>query len=107
VKNHLFFLNRIKEDFLSNKDPISIEYNQMRSKLPEKNQVFLSYMKYIDAEILKLQAESAKSENHFQKAVEIQGQAGAILDGLMSAPESLKPYLLERIKRSRVEIAQN
>jgi tetratricopeptide (TPR) repeat protein len=60
VETALFFLQRIQEDFTTQDDTIRQEYHQARLRFPEKDTLFQTYMKCIQAEILALQAQMAQ-----------------------------------------------
>ncbi|MGH2612704.1 MAG: tetratricopeptide repeat protein, partial [Rhabdochlamydiaceae bacterium] len=67
MESALFFLNRIKEDFNAKDDPISQEYHEARLRYPEKDQLFQSYMKCIEAEILCWEAKESVQKNDAEK----------------------------------------
>lgn len=102
----LFFLQRVQEDFNSEDDLVAREYNSLRDRYPEKDQIFNGYMRYIEAEMLKCQAEIAREEKNEEYAVECEEQALSMLDELLESEETLHPYLLERVKVSRSQIAK-
>ncbi len=97
-KQQLFFLKRMKEDFTSNEDPISQEYNEMRSQYPDKDRIYQNYLKFVDAEILMLEAKEAEVEQNKQKAHDLKEQALLILEDLLQSPDTLHPYLHDRVK---------
>lgn len=104
AKNALFFYQRMQDDFHSGEDPIAEEYNNLREAYPEKNDIFIAYMCYLDAQILKNQADLARKDEKVEKAVELQEAALKILDRLLEKKDTLRPYLLDRVKRARVEL---
>lgn len=105
-KNAFFFYKRMYEDFHGAEDPIAEEYNSVRQKHPEKDRIFAAYMQYLDAQMLKCQAEIARSEKKGDKAYELEESAVKILDHLMENQEDLKPYLLDRVLRTKAEISK-
>jgi tetratricopeptide (TPR) repeat protein len=106
AKSTYFFLKRMQEDFHPNGDPISEEYTQVRETLPEKNGIFGAYMRYIDAKMLVCQAKMVRDEKKLDEALALEDEALQILDELTEAEEYLQPYLSERVKRTKVEIAK-
>lgn len=105
-QNGIFFFKRMQEDFRTDQDPIAEEYHRLCQEHPEKNALFLSYMKYADALILQSEAEIALVEENKSKAHECERQALEILQDLLKNPESLQPYLLDRVQRKKAEIAK-
>lgn len=59
IKNErqAFFYKRLKEDFESRSDTIGADYHATLEKTPAKHAMYAAYMKYVDAELLRLQAE--------------------------------------------------
>ena len=106
AKNAHFFFKRMFEDFQSTGDPIGEEYNHLRSQYPEKDLIFSAYMQYLDAKLLHYQAQIAKMEKKYDQVPQLRKEALQLLDGLTHLEEALQPFLLERIKRAKVEIAQ-
>jgi tetratricopeptide (TPR) repeat protein len=104
AKNAFFYYKRMLEDFTSGEDPIAEEYNRLRMEQPEKNAIFKAYMGYVDAQMLKWQAELAKEEKNFEKASQSQQKALQILNSLEKKKSLLKPYLFERVQRAKVEL---
>jgi tetratricopeptide (TPR) repeat protein len=87
----LFFLNRIKEDY-------SADYADIQNQFPDKEALYQTYMKCIEAETLRLEALIAKKENRLDRAEQSENVAVALFEEL-ARDEHLTPYL-----RSRVEI---
>ena len=106
LEKHLFYLKRVKEDFLSDDDIIGREYLEARQKYPEKDQLFVLYMNYVDAEMARLQGEKAKIAGQMEEATSLLSQASDQLNQLLSNQEALTPFLEERINQSRVELEQ-
>lgn len=97
-KQKLFFLKRMKEDFTSNEDPVSQEYNKVRSQYPDKDLIYQNYLKFVDAEIFILEAKEAAIEQNRQKAHDLKTHAYVILEELFQSPDALRPYLYDRVK---------
>jgi|GEM_PF-798847 len=106
AKNTHFFLKRMHEDFHTTDDPIAEEYTQVRQKFPEKDAIFGAYMQYLNAQMLKCEANMARNEKKNDKALALEDEALQILDNLLETKEYLQPYLLDRVKRTKVEIAK-
>ncbi|NGX37555.1 MAG: hypothetical protein K1000chlam2_00711 [Chlamydiae bacterium] len=106
AKNAFFFYKRMQEDFHTAEDPIAEEYNHLRQELPEKDAIFGAYMNYLDAQMLKCQATEARTEKKIDKALSLEEQSMNILDELLQNETYLQPYLFERVKRAKVEIAK-
>jgi tetratricopeptide (TPR) repeat protein len=79
----LFFLNRMKEDFLSDEDIVSKEYLSSRKEFAEKDALFQTYMRYLEAKIMTLEGRREEAVEECQEL----------------AAASLHPYLKERIKK--------
>lgn len=62
---YLFFLSRIKDDFTSQEDLVTQDYLVSLNQNSEKKKIFDAYMKFIDAETMRLKAK------HFHKAQEL------------------------------------
>ncbi len=107
TKNTHFFYKRMFEDFHNMDDPITKEYTKMREANPEHNALFGAYMRYLDAQMLRCHAESARSENLLSKAMGFEREAMDILNELSRHEEYLKPYLLERVQKTKAAVAQN
>lgn len=105
-KNALFFYKRMFDDFHSQEDPITEEYNHLRASNPEKDAVFGAYMQYIDSQILINQAIVAREEKKVEKASEYEETALRILNELIASEEYLRPYLYDRIENSRATLTK-
>lgn len=105
-KNAYFFYKRMFEDFNTKEDPITEEYNEVRKQHPDKDRIFSAYMQYLDAQMMKCGAAMARSEKKMDKAVELEENALQILEALLEHEDYLKPYLLERVKRTKAEITK-
>jgi len=106
AKNAHFFYKRMYDDFHSKEDPISNEYNTIRVNFPDKSAVYDAYMKYLDAQMLKTEAQMARADKRLEKSLELEDKALEILDALLQNEDPLKPYLLDRVKRTKEEITK-
>ena len=91
----LFFLNRIKDDFNSKEDPMSVEYHESRLRYPDKDRLFVLYMKLIEAEIFSWEAKAALKNNDSEKADHAK-KVGSALLGEVLEDQELTPYLKYR-----------
>lgn len=55
---YLFFLSRIKEDFMSQEDLVTKDYLKILERQTSKKDLFDAYMKFIDAEKMRLEAKN-------------------------------------------------
>lgn len=101
-----FFYKRMYDDFHNNTDPITEEYNLLRQSHPEKDAIYTAYMRYLELQMLKCEAELARAAKKPKKAAECKNQALQIANSLMENKDYLQPYLLDRIKRIKVEITK-
>ncbi|MCH9631999.1 MAG: Cell division coordinator CpoB [Chlamydiae bacterium] len=93
--SYLKALIKIKDDF-SNKDTLlTQEYHEIRLKSPEENSFYESYMMFLDARILNLQAKLQTNENDSMKK-EKMALAQKILSRLQK--ENTTPYLSKIIQ---------
>ena len=100
ISKQLFFLHRIKEEFSAEKDPISKEYHAGRRALPEKNALYASYMKYVDAEMLRLNALEKKREDQVSEMEELTQAALALyteINESKATPKELHDRVLTSI----------
>lgn len=95
----IFFLNRIKDDFNSKDNTIAQEYHEARIRFPEKDFLYQNYMKCIEAEILRLEAELAKEQNDLEKANRSVEVALALLNEVLQDIH-ITPYLKNRAQHN-------
>ncbi|HSW86076.1 MAG TPA: tetratricopeptide repeat protein [Rhabdochlamydiaceae bacterium] len=100
----LFFFKRIKEDFTTQKDLLSKDYNAARDVFPEKAVIFESYMQYIDAEIQKIEGLIAIQNQQIDKGQELKKGAEGQFEELLKKHNGLTPYLQNRIETSMHEL---
>ncbi len=79
----LFFLNRVKEDFHSKEDPIAQEYHEERLRFPEKDHLFQTYMKCLEAEILSWESREATEKNDIEKGEQSKKMALELLEEVL------------------------
>lgn len=106
AKNAMFFYQRMLDDFHASEDSISEAYNHLREQHPGKNAIFTAYMRYLDAQIIRYEGQIAREESKHSKALQCKEDALFILDELLENPIPLQPYLLDRIKRAKIEITK-
>ncbi|MFI5333639.1 MAG: tetratricopeptide repeat protein [Chlamydiales bacterium] len=94
----LALLTSLKEEFLSEEDPQAQEYQACRLRLSEKDYLFQTYMKFVDA--LLLEARARLCEN-VDEACEMQLKAMALLDELKESSPTLTPYLREKLEANK------
>jgi tetratricopeptide (TPR) repeat protein len=95
----IFFLNRIKDDFNSKDDTSGQEYQEARLRFPEQDQIYQTYMKCVEAEILRLESELAKEQNDLEKAQRSQEVALALLEEVLQDTH-LTPFLKNRTEHN-------
>lgn len=93
----LSLLKNLKEEFLSEEDPEGQEYQACRLRISEKDHLFKTYMKFIDALILQTQA--SQTENA-EEASALKAKAQTLLDELNSSASNLTPYLREKLQKT-------
>lgn len=99
----LFFFKRLVEDFNSQKDLLSKDYNAAREVFPEKAAIFDSYMQYIQTEILKFEGILAIQNQETQKGQELKKEAETQFEQLLGGA-GLTSYLRNRIENSLDEM---
>jgi tetratricopeptide (TPR) repeat protein len=94
---YLFFLERIKDDYESQNDPIALRYHEEMKDKSDKKFMYQTYMTYIDAEILRTKAFIEGSDN---KALEIEysRKSGELLKSLQ--PCTKTHYLELQVQES-------
>ncbi len=106
AKNSHFFYKRMVDDFNNLEDPITQEYTILRQQHPEKNAIFNAYMQYAQAQMLKYEAQVLRTKNRGSKAKECQQKALETVNLLLQNKDNLQPYLLDRIKRIKLELTK-
>jgi hypothetical protein len=95
---YIFFLVRIKEDYTSNDDIINQEYHAALASNPAKQQLFDNYMKFVEAEIFRVQSHQLIKENK-QEASKFH-QMSADIFGELQNHGALTTHLDERVAKS-------
>ena len=103
-EKYLFFLNRIKEDLLSQNDSLSISYHENLRKVPEKVLLYTSYLKFIDAEIFRMHANLELEQSHGLESEEYYEKALALLTEIQR--NNLTESLKNRVQQSIIKINQ-
>lgn len=96
---YLFFLVRMKEDFLSSEDVVGGEYHSSLQRDGSKEQIYAAYMKFIDAEILRMQAKQLLSESKKEEGLKCKEKAIALLNELHDQIPPTK-YLDKEVNKS-------
>ena len=100
---YFFFLSRIQDDFNSQDDLVIQSYLANLSHNAEKRQIFDSYMKFIEAEKLRIQAKSLHKEEQLGEMEELHEGALTLYSELKNDPNT--PHdLLKRAVESIHEI---
>lgn len=76
---YLFFLVRMKEDFTSTEDLVSKEYLTGISSNASKKHLYEAYMKFVDAEILRMQSKQLAHEGKKEEALAYKQKALELL----------------------------
>jgi len=101
---YLFFLIRLKEDFTSEEDPMNQSYFKVLKQEPTQASCYTAYMKYVEAEILRIQAKQLLSEHKKEEAAEYKQKALALLtelDGAQAPSEYLHQEVVKSLKLLR------
>jgi len=93
-EKRLALLSKMKTDFESQDDLLSKDYHAARTKLADKNKIYLSYIQFIESEILLAQAELL-GESGAQK--ELQAKAKDLL--LQLERTTLPQPIAERVQQ--------
>lgn len=104
-QRYLFFLGRIKDDFTSQEDIVTQDYLVSLNRDQEKKQVFDAYMKFIDAERMRLEAKNLYKQERLGEMEELQENALTLYGELKNAPK-IPRDLYDRIGVSIEEINQ-
>ncbi len=100
---YLFFLNRIKDDFTSQEDLVTQDYLVNLNRDATKKQIFDSYMKFIDAEKLRLEAKSLYQQELLGEMKEFHENALTLYSEIKNDPNTPRD-LYDRISGSIQEI---
>ncbi len=99
ASRYLFFLTRMKEDYESKDDALGIDYHNQLQENPAAAALYKSYLTYINAEILRMQAKQLLRENKKVEAQEKKQMAYSMLTELENSNVPTK-FLKSQINRS-------
>jgi len=105
AESALFYLARIREDFSAQEDQASKEYHEARLHSPDKDALFQTYMKCIEAEMLRLEAAILRKENQKDKAKRSEEASAALLQEVL-ADSSITVYLRTRVELNLKHLGQ-
>lgn len=100
----LFNLNRVKEDFTVHNDVWSKDYEASRKLYPEKNIIYQAYMLLLDAQIVLLEAKSAREKDRVREAESKEQAAYSLFSTLLKGEFSVSQYLVEKAVEGLKEI---
>lgn len=99
VNRHLFFLKRMKDDFTTTEDSLSLDYHQALKQAPTVKKIHSHYMVFADAEMLRLQAKQSFLTNQLQEMEELNESALTYLSELKEDRTTPKELYI-RVERS-------
>ncbi|MCP5504079.1 MAG: hypothetical protein H7A41_02885 [Chlamydiales bacterium] len=100
---YLFFLDRIKDDFTSQEDLVTQDYLVNLHRDSSKKQIFDAYMKFIDAEKMRLEAKSLYQQERLGEMEELHEHALTLYSEIKNNPHT--PHdLYHRVGMSVQEI---
>jgi hypothetical protein len=100
---YLFFLSRIKDDFTSQEDLVTQDYLVNINRNEEKKQLFDAYMKFIEAEKIRIQAKQMHMQEHLGEMEELHEHALSLYNEIKNNPNTPRD-LYSRIASSIQEI---
>lgn len=100
---YLFFLGRIKDDFTSQEDLVTQDYLVNLNRDTSKKQIFEAYMKFIDAEKMRLEAKSLYQQERLVEMEELHENALTLYSEIKNDPNTPRD-LYDRIGGSVQEI---
>ncbi len=68
LSRRYFLLEQMKENFCSEKDPLVSQYLSASAQFPDKERLYRQYLAYVDAEMLRVDAEKNQSEMQKREA---------------------------------------
>jgi hypothetical protein len=95
---YLFFLGRIREDFNNSRDPMVEKYIVETDQNQESHNLFTQYMKFVDAEALRMEAIIKTKDNHIAISLELFDKSKQLLQSIKK--ETTSVYLSKRIDES-------
>jgi hypothetical protein len=96
LKN-LFFLNRVKEDYINSKDPQVQAYRASFATNQKAKQIFEEYMQLIQLEMLLAKFRLEQNEDHVQEA-NVYRLEGLKLLSLMKKEKGISHFIEMRLK---------
>ncbi|MCB1107677.1 MAG: hypothetical protein KDK76_06250 [Chlamydiia bacterium] len=85
---YLFFLSRIKDDFTSSEDLVTQDYLVNLGRDTGKRQIFDAYMKFIDAEKIRLEAKNLYKQERLSEMEELHESALTIYSEIKNDPNT-------------------
>lgn len=95
-----FYLEKIKEDFTSHADAISLHYHEERGQSPAQDALYCAYMRFIDVEMKRMQFLKEKQAGNEQYALLLAEEIKQELKDLLSIQALEKTPLVQRIANS-------
>ena len=95
---YLFFLGRIREDFSNTRDPMVEKYQKNTNDSEDAKILYSMYIKFLDAESLRMEAMVKASENHMAMSLDLSQKAKQLYTSLQK--ESTSVYLSKRVEES-------
>lgn len=93
-----FFLNRMKEDFGSRTDTIGQEYHETLEANSEKKALYECYMKFVDGELLRLEAEQKLALGNRNEFEEVSEQALTLFEEVKTSQRTPKELYLRTMQ---------
>lgn len=104
-EKYLFFLGRMKEDYTAMDDVVAKEYHKRLASSSDKQEMFKSYITFVDAEVLRTKARLELKKNRLTQAEEYNSLALTKLAEIKSS-EKITAYLSDNIQKSMHMIDQ-
>nr|MDJ0652377.1 hypothetical protein [Simkaniaceae bacterium] len=102
-RRYLFFLNRIKDDFTSQEDLVTQDYLANLQRDSSKKQIFDAYMKFINAEKIRLEAKNLYQQERLGEMEKLHENALTLYSEI-KAHSHIPPDLYERVSVSVQEM---
>ncbi|MDN3505502.1 MAG: tetratricopeptide repeat protein [Rhabdochlamydiaceae bacterium] len=96
---YLFFLGRLKDDYLAEDDAMTRDYHSKLAKSEGKQAVYNAYMAYVEAEMLRSKAKIEHKKNRLAVAEELNSKALSKLAEVKNS-DAITPYLNEKVQAS-------
>jgi hypothetical protein len=95
-----FYLSRLKENFDVDENGLPRDYQSARKDFPAQFLLSQSYLSFVDAELLRLEALIARQNGQEEIAGDIEKMAKEKLQALLEGQTDVTPYLLNHVERS-------